>query len=166
VAIGTTAPREFVSNEFEQQELKWSEASFKGSGLFEGTLPVPEIKRSKTAKKPPYGEAYHRDIVVLAFPDKPVLKSGDVIDLTAKMDAGGRLRWDAPAGNWSILRFAQVASQAGNAKSLHIDGLSTEAVDKAWEATIGRLLAEMTPEERKGLKFVEEDSWEAGITNE
>lgn len=162
VAIGTTAPREFVSNEFEQQELKWSEAKFKGPGLFEGTLPVPEIKRSKTAKKPPYGEAYHRDIVVLAFPDKPVLKSADVIDLTAKMNVGGHLRWDAPAGNWAILRFAQVASQAGNAKSLHIDGLSTEAVDKAWEVTIGRLLSEMTPEERKGLKFIEEDSWEAG----
>ena len=36
VAIGTTAPREFVSNEFGQQELKWSEATFKGPGLFEG----------------------------------------------------------------------------------------------------------------------------------
>lgn len=162
VAIGTTAPREFVSNEFEQQELKWSEASFTGPGLFNSALPVPEIKRSKTAKKPPFGEPYHRDIVVLAFPDKPVLESDEVIDLTAKMDARGHLRWDAPAGKWTIMRFAQVALQAGNAKSLHIDGLSTEAVDKAWGATIGRLLAEMTPEERKGLKFIEEDSWEAG----
>ena len=27
---------------------------------------------------------------------------------------------------------------------------------------MGRLLAEMTPEERKGLTFIEEDSWEAG----
>lgn len=165
VAIGTTAPREFVSNEFEQQELKWSEASFRGPGIFEGLLPVPEVKRSNTAKKPPYGDPYHRDIVVLAFPDKPVLKHGDVIDLSAKMDAAGNLRWDAPAGNWIIQRFAQVASQAGNARSLHIDGLSTEAVDKAWEVTIGRLLAEMTPEERRGLKFIEEDSWEAGTAH-
>lgn len=163
LAIGTTAPRELVSNEFEQQQLQWSEAKFKGPAVFEGTLPVPEIKRSKSSKKPPYGEPYHRDIVVLAFPDKPLVKIEEVIDISAKMDAAGHLRWNAPAGNWTIMRFAQVATQSGNAKSLHIDGLSTEAVDKAWDATLGRLLAEMTPEERKGLKFIEEDSWEAGI---
>ena len=163
VAISTTAPRELVSNEYEQQQLQWSQASFMGPGLFEGNLPVPEIERSKDARKPPYGDPYHRDIVVLAFPDQPLLKIEDVIDITGKMDAAGNLQWDAPAGKWTIMRFAQVASQSGNAKSLHIDGLSTEAVDKAWEATIGRLLAEMTPEERKGLKFIEEDSWEAGI---
>jgi hypothetical protein len=165
VAIGTTAPRESVSNEFGQQELQWSETSFTGPGLFKGFLPVPEIKRSKIASRPPYGEPYHRDIVVLAFPDKPLLNQDEVIDLSAKMDVAGNLRWNAPSGNWIIMRFAQVASQAGNAKSLHIDGLSTEAVDKAWEVTIGRLLGEMTPEERKGLKFIEEDSWEAGTAH-
>ena len=58
--------------------------------------------------------------------------------------------------------FRSGALQFGNERSLQLDGLSTEATDKGWEATIGRLLAEMTPEERKGLKFIEEDSWEAG----
>jgi hypothetical protein len=162
LAISTTAPRERVSNEFGQQQLEWSEASFQGPGLFEGTLPVPKIKRSTSSEKPRYGEPFHRDIVVLAFPDKPVLKIEEVIDITEKMAAGGKLRWNAPAGKWAIMRFAQVASQFGNERSLHLDGLSTEAMDKGWGATVGRLLAEMTPEERQGLKFVEEDSWEAG----
>jgi hypothetical protein len=162
LAIGTTAPRELVSNEFGQQQIEWSEASFKGPGRFEGILPVPKIKPSKSAEKPLAGEPYHRDIVVLAFPDKPLLKSDEVIDITKNMDAGGKLRWNAPAGKWTLMRFAQVASQFGNERSLHLDGLSTAAMDKAWDATMRRLLAEMTPEERKGLKFIEEDSWEAG----
>jgi len=162
VAIGTAAPREFVSNEFGQQQLEWSEASFKGPGLFEGTLPVPKIKQSKSSGKPLFGDPYHRDIVVLAFPDKPLVKVDEVINITKNLDAGGKLRWNAPAGKWTVMRFVQVSSQFGNERSVQLDGLSTEAMDKGWEAMMGRLLTEMTPEERKGLKFVEEDSWEAG----
>ena len=162
LAISTSAPRELVSNEFGQQQIEWSEASFEGPGLFEGTLPVPKITDSKHSKKSSYGDPYHRDIVVLAFPDKPLVKADEVIDITKSMDAGGKLRWNAPAGKWAIMRFTQVSSQFGNEKSVQLDGLSTEAMDKGWDAMMGRLLTEMTPEERKGLKFIEEDSWEAG----
>jgi hypothetical protein len=162
LAISTSAPRELVSNEFGQQQIEWSEASFEGPGLFEGTLPVPKITDSKHSKKSSYGDPYHRDIVVLAFPDKPLVKVDEVIDITKSMDAGGKLRWNAPAGKWAIMRFTQVSSQFGNEKSVQLDGLSTEAMDKGWDAMMGRLLTEMTPEERKGLKFIEEDSWEAG----
>ena len=34
-----------------------------------------------------------------------VVSPGDVIDLTARMDQDGNLKWDIPAGNWSILRI-------------------------------------------------------------
>ncbi len=158
--IGTAAPREFVSNEFAQQIIDWSETSFKGPRLFEGTLPVPEVKPHKGDKL--YGTPYHRDIVVLAFPDKPQFKVDEVVNITDKMDAAGLVRWDAPAGKWILLRFVQISTQFGNEGSLNLDGLSTEAMDKGWEATVGRLLAKMTPVERKGLKLIEEDSWEAG----
>ena len=33
-------------------------------------------------------------------------KLGDVLDLSAKVDAQGRLDWEAPEGNWTLLRFA------------------------------------------------------------
>ena len=162
LAISTSAPRERVSNEFGQQQIKWSEASFEGPGRFEGTLPGPKITENKHSKKSSYGAPYHRDIVVLAFPNKPLVNVDEVIEITKNMDADGKLRWNAPAGKWTIMRFAQVASQFGNEKSVQLDGLSTEAMDKGWDAMMGRLLTEMTPEERKGLTFIEEDSWEAG----
>jgi len=159
--IGTAAPREFVSNEFSQQVIEWSEASFQGPGVFEGNLPVPEGKAHKKDEKR-FGDPYHRDIITLAFPDKPQIKVEEVNNLSKKMNADGGVRWDAPEGKWIIMRFVQIPTMLGNEKSVQLDGLSTQATDKGWEATVGRLLVKMTPEERKGLKLIEEDSWEAG----
>ncbi len=159
--ISTNAPREFVSNEYAQQIIDWSEASFIGPGLFEGTLPVPNGKIQKMSNKL-YGEPYNRDIITLAFPDKSQIKVEEVINLSNKMNVDGRVSWNVPEGKWIIMRFVQVSTQFGNESSLHLDGLSTEAMDKGWGVTVGRLLTKMTPEERKGLKFIEEDSWEAG----
>jgi hypothetical protein len=161
VAISTTAPREFLNNEFSQQILDWSEASFQGPGLFEGTLPTPEGKGKREGNET-YGDPYHRDIVTLAFPDKPQIKVEEVINISDKVDAQGKVSWEAPAGKWIILRFVQVPTMIDNKNNIHLDALSTEAMDKGWEVTVGRLLAKMTPEERSGLKFIEEDSWEAG----
>jgi hypothetical protein len=161
VAIGTGAPREYLGNEFSQQVIDWSAASFEGPGLFEGTLPTPKGRGKKEGDKL-YGDPYHRDIITLAFPDAPRIKVEEVINISSKMDEGGRVRWNAPMGKWTIMRFVQVPTMMGNQKTVVLDGLSTEAMDKGWEVTVGRLLAKMTPEERKGLKFIEEDSWEAG----
>lgn len=159
--IGTNAPREFVSNEYAQQIIDWSVASFAGPGLFEGTLPVPKGKIQKNSNKL-YGDPYHRDIITLAFPDKPQIKVGEVINISDKINADGHVRWNTPEGPWTIMRFVQVSTQFGNETNLHLDGLSTEAMDKGWAATVGRLLTRMTPKERNGLKLIEEDSWEAG----
>ena len=41
--------------------------------------------------------------------------------------------------------------------------MSTEALDKTWAVTVAPLLNEMSPEERKGIIGIEEDSWEGGI---
>ena len=161
VAIGTGAPREYLGNEFSQQVIDWSVASFQGPGLFEGTLPTPKGKGKKEGDEV-YGEPYHRDIVTLAFPDQPQINAEEVINISRDMDESGRLRWNAPKGKWTIMRFVQVPTMLGNQKTLVLDGLSTEAMDKGWEVTVKRLLAKMTQEERKGLKFIEEDSWEAG----
>jgi hypothetical protein len=36
---------------------------------------------------------------------KTIADVNQVIDLTQRIDAGGKLRWDVPAGDWDILRF-------------------------------------------------------------
>ncbi len=80
------------------------------------------------------------------------------------MDAAGHLHWDVPEGKWKILRFSQVPTGTRNSWGYFTDGLSAEALDKTWEVTMAPLLKEMSPEERKGIIGVEEDSWEGGAT--
>ncbi|MGN6507607.1 MAG: glycosyl hydrolase [Tepidisphaeraceae bacterium] len=145
--------------------LEWTTAKFKGPGVCDLTLAEPKLGISAAAEKKLVGDPYHQDIAVLAVPDKPVVSPDDIVDLTSKMDADGHVRWQAPQGNWKIFRFAQVATRQGNPSSLQIDGLSGAAMDKAWQGTMKVLLDEMTPDERRGLKFIEEDSWEAGEPN-
>ena len=38
----------------------------------------------------------------------------DVVVLTDRMEKDGRLRWDAPAGSWAILRFGYTSTGARN----------------------------------------------------
>lgn len=162
VAVGTTAPRTVITPADGQKSLKWTQTAFKGPGRVDATLPVPKLGLSAAAEANLVGEPWVQDVAILAVPQKSVVGVDEVVDLTSKADTDGRVTWDAPPGDWKIFRFSQVATRKGNSHSLFIDGLSGEAMTKAWDGTMKVLLAEMTPEERRGLKFIEEDSWEAG----
>jgi hypothetical protein len=137
-----------------QQKLIWSETKVAGPMVVDALLPLETGKASQLSS--------HRDVSVLAVPDTPDFGPGRVVDLSAKMDAAGHLHWDAPAGAWKVLRFSQTPTHARNFWGLFTDGMSAEALDKTWEVTMAPLLREMTPEERAGLRGIEDDSWEAG----
>ena len=140
--------------EFAEQALVYSSTAIKGPGPVDVLVPhstkVP-LKADKTPR-------FYRDIVLLALPASGVVRPEQVIDLSSRMDAAGRLRWDAPAGDWVLLRFGQSVTP----KARVIDHLSAEALNQKWEASMGKLLKEMTPEERQGITFVECDSYEGG----
>src|ERR1035441_5567566 len=80
---------------------------------------------------------FYRDIAVLAFPDAAngVVAREAVLDLTAKLDAGGKLTWDVPPGKWMIRRIGHTTTGmttrppvvGGN--GLECDKLSREAMD-------------------------------------
>jgi len=104
---------------------------------------------------------FYRDIALLAVPANGDIAPAQVVDVSSHMDASGRLIWDAPAlaagatSGWMILRFGHTVLSMGC-----IDHLSAEALEKKWAVEMGKMLVEMTPEERKGVAFVECDSYE------
>src|SRR5215469_8729401 len=153
-----------ISEEYCEQKLVWTQTPVSGDKTYDGILPEPKTGEPKGAFPHPAWKNYHRDIAVLAIPDQEGFPAGKVINLTAKFDAAGHLHWDAPSGNWKILRFVQVPTDAHNEWGYFNDSMSAEAMDKQWEATMAPLLKEMTSEERQGLKGIEDDSWEAGKT--
>ncbi len=107
-------------------------------------------------------------------PDVPAdgaYSTADVVDLTSKMDADGRLTWDAPAGDWTILRFGHTptgktnhpASESGT--GLECDKLSKEAVDAHFAGMLGKICADLGPLVGKSFTNVLIDSYEVDTQN-
>nr|WP_165419973.1 glycosyl hydrolase [Edaphobacter modestus] len=174
VTVGLASTSGDIPLEYSQQRLVWSETAVKGPVQFDEVLAEPKTVmrpndkavRSMVAERftVPDVAKYRHEIAVLAVPDRETFAEDDVIDLTNKVDASARLNWHAPTGAWKVMRFAYEPTGMRNAWGLYTDGMSSEALDKTWEATMGRSLSEMTAAERKGLYGVEDDSWEAGPT--
>jgi hypothetical protein len=176
---GTSGP---IPAEYGQQRMLWSEKNIEGGIVFNEVLPEPNETISATYLSPPAIAADYKrksarqaqnpktlkfmghEIAVLAIPQGGKANASQVINLSDKMDVDGRLRWDVPVGKWKVLRFAYQPTNKGDVWGLFTDGMSAEALDTTWSHTIGRMLKEMTPEEKKGLTGIEDDSWEGGET--
>ena len=97
-----------------------------------------------------------------------------VLDLSAAMDASGRLAWEVPAGKWTVVRFGHTPTGAKNAPSpasgagLECDKLSREAVEAHFNGLMGKLLedcGELAGRPGAGLTMTHIDSWEVGSQN-
>ncbi len=108
------------------------------------------------------------------LPDVPgkvhSIDPASVIDLTGKVDAAGVLRWEVPAGSWTILRLGYTptgklnvsASRTGT--GLECDKFSREAVRFHFDHVQARIMEEAG--DRAGaFKNIEIDSYEAGMQN-
>ncbi|HSP42251.1 MAG TPA: glycosyl hydrolase, partial [Luteolibacter sp.] len=103
--------------------------------------------------------------------NEAVLKPGDILVLTGRMDADGRLRWKAPAGKWEVLRIGHTAT--GAHVSTHSEGwggrvldyLNPAALDHYWQRNIDPLIEAIGPLAGTTLKYVHTDSWEGGGMN-
>ena len=104
-------------------------------------------------------------------PAEAIIPLDRVVDLTDRMAADGSLTWDAPAGDWTILRF-------GHAWNGHIVGPSrpgdagpeTDKLDQAatalhFDAFVRRLNELVGPEGKGALVATHIDSWEGGGQN-
>lgn len=175
---GTSGP---IDPEYGQQELIWSEKDIVGGLAINEQLPDPSQNvlathaslnaaasdyNKKLARMPATtkSEFKRHEIAVLAVPDEPNAQVSQVINISDKLDADGKLQWNAPAGKWRIMRFAYRPTGHHDVWGYFTDGMSAEALDTTWNTTIGKMLKEMTPDERKGLYGVEDDSWEGGET--
>ncbi len=99
----------------------------------------------------------------------PSIAPGAVVTLTGKLAPDGKLTWDVPAGNWTILRLGMVPAHShtynaerrkGNENALESDKMSADATQLHYKTMAGAIFAHLSPEGRKGLSYFEEDSWE------
>jgi hypothetical protein len=95
-----------------------------------------------------------------------------VVDLTDKLDARGRLTWQAPAGRWTILRLGHTPTGVKiypapvGGEGLECDKLSREAADFHYDRCVKPLLEEFGPDlAKQTMAFYHVDSFEAGWQN-
>ena len=149
-----------------------------GSGLREVELSsVPFVERysEKTLAKmyqnplPYWAEYMWRDqpeVDDLSLAVDPA----QVVDLTDRV-SGGRLVWEVPAGEWTVVRMGMLPTGSRNAPArpeatgLEIDKMSREHVRAHFDAYLGRLLERIPPEDRTTFKVVVQDSYETGGQN-
>ncbi len=110
-----------------------------------------------------------------ASPEVPAgsaIPAGDVVDLTAHMATDGTLDWTPPPGRWTVLRMGYSLTGITNhpaspeATGPEVDKLNAANVkdyfdhylDNYRDATGGMM-------GKRGLKYVINDSWEAGTEN-
>ena len=128
-------------------------------------LAMHELGRSS-----PDGSVLLEDVEPL--PGEEHCRSADVLDLSGKMDADGVLRWQAPVGEWNVLRFGYtctgvkvnpITSQGWD--GLVLDHLDVDALRWYWQKIVEPLIEDAGPLAGKTLKFVSTDSWECGGMN-
>ncbi len=94
-----------------------------------------------------------------------------VLDISGKMDAEGKLRWEAPEGDWTILRFGmsptgtQNSPAAPQGKGYEIDKANRELVRFHFDQYIGEFLKRIPEESKSAFKYVIADSYEMGSQN-
>lgn len=151
-----------IPAKYGEQKLAWTDTTVDGPEFFMGVLRAPKVRKMKLGFPHVGSGFFRRDVAVLAVPVRPDIGPRDVIDLTSKIDSSGYLKWQVPAGKWDIIHFVQESTGAHNKWGFYCNSLSETALDTLWSVTMAPLLREMTPEERRGMKGIEDDSWESG----
>jgi hypothetical protein len=96
-----------------------------------------------------------------------------IVDLTGKLNADGRLEWDVPAGDWTIVRLGYTPTGVENhpapaeGTGLECDKFSREALDAHWAGFVQKVLDDLGPLAGNGktLNNVLIDSYEVGGQN-
>lgn len=94
-----------------------------------------------------------------------------IINLSDKVNADGRLTWQVPSGRWCVLRFgytcndSRVSTNSEGWNGLVIDYLSTDSTQQYLDQVVKPLLEAVGPAAGTTLKYLQTDSWECGGMN-
>jgi (4-O-methyl)-D-glucuronate---lignin esterase len=106
------------------------------------------------------------DFPQAGFPAAEAIPPGSLINLT------GRAEWNAPPGEWTLLRIGHTSTGVTNHPAapatvgLECDKLSAAAVTDDFErGMLGTVIRQAGPLAGEGLRYILCDSWEAGCEN-
>jgi hypothetical protein len=181
IASGWNAGGAWTLPEHQTMGLFSSAATLSGPG--EVTIPLAFPDLPGMAGKPgrlseaiiPRGQdgrpLFCKEVRVVAFResmrDPAMLVTGDVIDLSDRMDADGLLTWDIPEGEWRVVRYIctntgqPMISSTPNSRGPMIDHFNAEAGERHIQYFIDRIESKLgKPIGESGLTYFYTDSYE------
>ncbi len=136
----------------DQAILHWSAKTFNGYLGFQEVFPLERLREGFT-------NDYGADII----------RMDQIIDLTESYD-GHTLVWDAPQGEWTIIRYgwtwngSHTSTTSDGWGGLSVDHMDPEAFE-IFSSHVIKPLIEAAQEEGNSVKFLLTDSWEMGMVN-
>lgn len=116
---------------------------------------------------------YYKDIAVMAVPEKGQPSATDVLNISSCMKKDGTLLWNAPAGNWTIIRLGHAPTMANPhplpdeliGKALEADKMSKEQSIYHWKNVLEPLQDNLGNYLGDSFDHILIDSYEAGNQN-
>ena len=106
-------------------------------------------------------------------PPNLAVKHEQIINLTDRAKPDGQLEWDAPAGDWTVLRIGYTPTGVQNhpapkgGAGLECDKLNAAGMDAQWQGFLQKIIDDLGPLAGKGKTFNNAliDSYEVGGQN-
>ena len=105
------------------------------------------------------------------IPDRLCVPKDQILDISEHMDANGKLNWNVPEGEWTILRLGHTSTGhenyiGGAGKGLECDKFNPDAARLQFDKWFGEAIRQAGPDlAGRVLKFFFIDSWECGSQN-
>ena len=99
------------------------------------------------------------------------LNPNEIIDLSSSMSKTGQLNWDAPEGQWSVIRlghasnFKMTRPVPSHLVGLECDRLHPHGIEAHFEQWLKPIIEGAGDKAGRTLKYIHIDSWEAGGQN-
>lgn len=145
----------------------------------EGTRRLDDLEAKALYQRAPYSSQAGVKSALPMRAEQPVwpirecVPEGAVVDLSGRLSADGRLKWEVPPGRWTIQRFGRTAT-GQTTRPAPVPGLGFEsdkfdpaALDAHLDRYVGVLLRELGPRRAAsgGLTTLHFDSWEMSAQN-
>ena len=155
--VGDDAPKRLCWTTRElsgPQRFHWELKSPPGKRFWEVALLA--VRHDEPASSGTNAESWQE--IIRTLPVRSAEK--DVVDLSAKVDAQGRLAWDVPPGQWALLRFGCVTMEG---HEYDVDILDPKAVASHFQRMGQAILDDAGPLAGKTLTHFYSVSWEGAV---
>lgn len=183
----------WITPEHSMQQLTWSEIQVSGGGIVQVSLLQPRTELDfyrdiaviaypafKNGKPVPFTDwkslnnsvfNHEGRIEINHYDSQQVIDINTVIDLSDRMDKTGKINWNAPAGDWTVIRIGHTSTGRLNCAApdtgvgLECDKFSKQAIKLHFNKMMDILYPLIKPYAKKTKIGLEIDSWEVGMQN-